>query len=278
MVPDRIAALMETHPLPAISQIILDVMHDLRDPQISTIDLAHKISHDQAISVKLLQVANSPFYGLSRRIGSIQEAVVVLGFDTVRTLVVAIGMLQTKISPAGCAFGRKQFWLHNLLVGLCAKEMARQIQVDHEQAFIGGLLHDIGQMGLLLCAQEKYQPLLEQGLTGDLLVEAEMRDFDFDHAAMGAHMAAHWNFPETIQLAIANHHVCDPAQPDPVADLVYAANWMHEMEQGGCDARTVVEIFPPSLRARLGLADSVLFAGLDEFGSEEATLLLDMLE
>ena len=272
---DAIDTMMASHPLPAIPLVVLEVVRGLDDAQISTTELAHMIGRDQSTSAKLLQVANSPFYGLSRHVATISEAIIVLGFNSVRTLAMAVGLMQVGVAASSAAFGRKQFWRHNLLVGLCAQRMAQDLLLDRDVAFAAGLLHDIGQMGLVVCRPDDYAAIMAGGVTGDDLVEAERRVFGFDHAALGARMAQRWNFPTLIRDAIALHHSHEPEHPEPMADLVYVANWMHEASQANLGEEGIIEFFPPGPRERCNIGMSTILAGLHMFESREVSALLD---
>jgi putative nucleotidyltransferase with HDIG domain len=176
--------------------------------------LAKRIAQDQAIAARVLRVANSPFYGLQSRVGSIHDAIVVLGLSSV-------------LSRAGCSrhhgpaggrcpeFSQSRFWRHVLGVAAAARALARPLRRPPEPLFVAGLLHDIGRLAMMTIYPEELCGVLADAQTRDCtLVEAEFRHFGFDHSTVGAELARRWNFPAEIIDALAWHH--DPARGVPV--------------------------------------------------------------
>ncbi|MHB1678425.1 MAG: HDOD domain-containing protein [Sulfuriferula sp.] len=254
------------HQLPAIPSVVLEVIDSFANTEISTALLANKISQDQAISAKLLQVSNSSFYGLSRQIGSIHEAVIVLGFDSVRTLTVAVGLIHSLSQVTGELLSRKQFWQYNIQVASCAQFLAKNLGQNPEIAFTSGLLHDIGQMAMALAYPDLYGRILDQGLAlGDGLVGLELSEFGFDHAMLGAEVAKHWNFPIIIQEAIKYHHTPGQNDKSSLADIVYAANFLHEQYRENKSEAEILSAFPEIIQTNLGLQQKTILAALATF-------------
>lgn len=196
------------HQLPAIPAVVQELIQNFDNPALDSQHLAQKISQDQALVAKVLRGANSAFYGLPRQVGSTQEAVVVLGFSTVRSLVLSAGFINafSASAPAACV-DREHYWQRSLAIAIYARAVAKCLHQDSETAFTAGLLHDIGLMVLDVCAHERFAVVWKnaQG-DGDELIQAERAAFGFDHAELGAEVARRWKFPTAIEDAIRYHY------------------------------------------------------------------------
>lgn len=206
-IPSIAEALRRLRELPSLPDAVGQLLLLLQRDDLDTRELADKIALDQAIAAKTLRLANSSFYGLSARVTSLQQAIAVLGMHSIRTLVTAIAMTGSLRAPALPGFDLRQFWRHALATAAAARALARCQQQNPETAFTAGLLHDIGVPVLATCFPPEYAAMdawrLAQGCSQS---EAEQACFGFDHAAMGAALAAHWRFPPAIQEAAAQHH------------------------------------------------------------------------
>ncbi|MBU1692154.1 MAG: HDOD domain-containing protein [Gammaproteobacteria bacterium] len=197
------------HQLPAIPAVVQELIQNFDNPALDSQHLAQKISQDQALVAKVLRVANSAFYGLPRQVGSTQEAVVVLGFGTVRSLVLSAGFIDAfSASTAAACVDREHYWQRSLVVATYARAVAKCLRQDPETAFSAGLLHNIGIMVLDLCAHERFAVVWQnaQNSDGDKLIQAERATFGFDHAELGAEVAHRWKFPAAIEDAIRYHY------------------------------------------------------------------------
>ena len=129
--------------LPALPAIVAELLGSLDRDDAGTKLLAEKLSHDQALTAKTLRLANSSFYGMQNKVTTIQQAIAILGFNSVRTLVVAASITGCFPMDGSGAFDFKAFWRHSVGTALCAKGLARHMSVNPDQAFMVGLLHDI---------------------------------------------------------------------------------------------------------------------------------------
>lgn len=230
--------LREIKQLPSLAAVVMQILHSFENTELDIAVLARQISQDQGLSARVLRVANSAFYGFSGKIGSINEAVVVLGFHNIRSLVSAAGIID-RLNVVSEHFDCRQFWQHNIGTGVGAKILAKTIGQDPEIAFTAGLLHDIGILVLLLYFPDEFKAVLACRRQRDCdLIEAERQVLDMDHARIGAEVAKHWKFPAAIQKAIQHHH--DPDRdPQALTDCVHLADVLGlALELGaGPDAR-----------------------------------------
>jgi len=208
----RDALFVALRDLPPLPSLVLELVESLGHEELSAAQLATKISQDQALAAKTLRLANSSFYGRGRRVGSVADAIGVLGLRTVRGVVTAAGLAGSFGRPAD--FDHDSFWRHSLASALCAQALASELgRDDAELAFTVGLLHDIGRLALASAFASAYAEVerwrREQDCSADV---AERGVVGIDHAELGGLIARHWNFSPAIVDAIREHHA-PPAAP-----------------------------------------------------------------
>ncbi|MFA5880997.1 MAG: HDOD domain-containing protein [Eubacteriales bacterium] len=204
--------------LPALPQITYRVLKLTSDPKTSIAELANTIVKDQVLTAKVLRMANSVYYGYARRIYSISEALIILGFSTVRNLVLAASVytvmdkeLQGYFLPKG------DLWKHCMSTALIARSLAKKVNYElPDQAFIAGLLHDIGKIVLNTYMKESFHSVIEKVNKENIpFMDAEQQILGFDHAIVGSRVAEKWNLPQELVEAIASHHSPSRAEINP---------------------------------------------------------------
>ncbi|OGS91669.1 MAG: hypothetical protein A2Z95_05695 [Gallionellales bacterium GWA2_60_18] len=236
------------HHLPAMPLVVREVMASFRNPNVGSAIMAHKIAHDQGLSARVLRVANSSFYGLAREVGSMQEAVTVLGFDTVRSLVVSAGFTHAFPASADGLFDRHAYWMHSFRVATYTEALAQCLGGTRQMSFTAGLFHDVGQLVLSICIPEKFSGLLaQQKNSGVSLIELEKAELGFDHAEIGAEMARRWNFPPEIEHAINYWHTPEHEPFEQINGLVHVAVLLGS----GLRGDDLMDRLPVTLRDRL---------------------------
>ena len=189
-------------PLPDLVTRLLGLLHQQdTEPR----DLELLLQNDQVLVAKMLAMVNSPFYGLNRSVNTVKEAVMVLGFRGVRSLVLATSTAKLLQRDFGC-YGHepKGLWLHAVCVASGARSLAKRLGLpadDAEQLFVCGLLHDIGKLLLVNFVQGGV------GLDPDQPAEVyERAMLGLDHAEAGAMVTQKWNLSREIQEVIRAHH------------------------------------------------------------------------
>ncbi len=239
--------------LPPLSAAVVDVLSSFERRDVDVNEIANKISLDQGMVTRVLRVANSAFYGFPSKVGTMHEAMVLLGFHNIRSLVVAAGLIGQLSPKEHSQFDHNLFWQHNIGTGVCARVLAGRLGKESELAFTAGLLHDVCRLVMEIACPEKFNAVVAHAGDHDTTMqEAEHAILGVDHAMIGFEVAKRWNFPVAIQLAIRDHH--QPRQESGVlADVVHVANVLcHALDIGN----TVGDRVPPlSLMAwqRLGL-------------------------
>lgn len=236
-------AVAKVRDLPSLPSVVVQLVRTFDQADVGVAELGAQISKDQALAAKTLRLANSSFYGLQSRVKTIDQAITVLGFDSVRSLVTAAGIVGQFGAPASGPFDFTSFWRHAVGTALCAKSLARLAGSSPEYAFVSGLLHDIGRLVLVTRFPQEYAAVLEhERLNNCDLVQAERKVLGLDHAVVGRALAQHWKFPELIQRAIGNHHA--PMRDDlgDIPSVVHVANVIvHALDLGGEED----ELVPP---------------------------------
>jgi len=227
---DEVAA--SVRDLPALPAVVMELIQSIGDANVNAEQLATKISHDQALAAKTLRLANSSFYGLSRRVTSIAEATTILGLRTLRSIATAAGLV-SGFSDAACkGFDFDAFWRHAIGSALCARSLAQALRLDEDAAFTLGLMHDIGRLVLVSRYPERYAAALDYQREHDCVVsEAERFAFGTDHAAVGAMVVERWHFAPSVVAAIAGHHDPQETTAKSLADVVHVAdNMAHALD------------------------------------------------
>ena len=195
--------------LPTLPIIIPRILRLVEDHRSSAADLAKVIGSDQALASRILRLANSAFYGFRREIVSINHAVVLLGFDTVKSIVLAATVLDTLgDGDVVSSFDREQFWLHVVTTAAAARILGRKLRVvDAETAFVAGLLHDLGKVVLDRFFYRHYAEAARLAAESPCPIrEAELALFSVDHAQVGRWLAERWRLPPAIIEPVAFHH------------------------------------------------------------------------
>ena len=190
-------------PLPAIATRLIEMAASTR---FSAQDLALTVSTDQALTMKILRLANSPFFGMPRRITSLRDAVVLLGFREVRSMALAACMMDATGAAHEETLDYGQFWCNSLVIGRLAQVLAEAEGHDRDAAFTAGVLHNVGRLALAQQRPREFMILLTQARAlGIALSEVERSSLGFTDAELGAAITRGWKFPDSLCDAVARH-------------------------------------------------------------------------
>jgi len=210
--------------LPSIPKVVQELIQSLGKDDVLTGDIARQLAADQVLSAKALRLANSAYYNVPRTIGTVDEALKMLGFLTVRTLVMSSGIAASFKPTPG--FDLKAFWRFSLHTAVAAKFLAKKAQLDPEQAFTIGLLHGIGRLVMESGAGAEMAALPRvSALPSPERAAVERQAFGYSFAEVGAELARRWNFPEAFVTAIEGSATPD-AEASPLACLIHVAAWL----------------------------------------------------
>lgn len=238
---ELIANLGELPPLPQVAAQVLRVS---ADPDATAEDLRKVIAMDQALTLQILKISNSAMFGMVREVTTLTQAIMTLGFSTIKSVVIA-SSAKNLYHRGGVGLQERLIWEHALVSAICSRAFARALRFPRlEEAFIGGLLHDIGKSVLGVKFPDHYATIQratynEQGLSLDL----ELESFGFDHAMVGEALVSRWNLAPSLQAAVRWHH--DPGQaPQPhreLTALVALANQLALEEKVGIGSPALLE-------------------------------------
>lgn len=208
--------------LPSMPVLLVEALQQINGQQDLT-TLIDKIILDPAMTLRILRIVNSPFYGMPREIGSLREAIVLLGFNRIRNVLVSFCFSNMLIARHK-DFNYRQFWHHSMAVAECARQLACLSGNSPDFAFTAGLLHDIGRLVIDRLFPDEFNQIIHESATTPL-IETERRILGFDHMSIGGMAAQHWNLPVAIQQAIEQHETPPEADTDKSLEwLIYTAN------------------------------------------------------
>lgn len=220
---DQIVARLKT--LPALPTVVCELLASFGNEEMDVGQLSRQIAWDQALTARLLRVANSSFYGLQSRVATINDAVVLLGFRAVRSMVLAVSVNSLFRADHCPGFDPQAYIRHSVGTALAARALAMLSNRNPELAFTAGILHDIGELALASCFAEQYAQVLAYREQHDCpLVVAERDILGIDHAAVGGLLSDIWRFPPTLHTAVAEHHAPSSATADSLADITHVAD------------------------------------------------------
>lgn len=234
-VPDKYRAIVDgLGQVPTLPAIVARVLEVLNTPHASADNAARLIGQDLALSAKVLRLANSAFYGIPRTIASVDQAIVILGFQTVRSLVMSASVMKL-LGKGSEHLDRRAIWRHSVAAALIsrivARKFGRRLGLDVEAAFMAALLHKIGILILDGTEGNDYRKVLEGALEADApsLPELEKLHLEIDHATVGGMLAERWGLPEELREPIA-FHLAPAASPhqSELASVVHLSSYLAE--------------------------------------------------
>lgn len=215
--------------LPSVPHIITEVSALLDSDRTSAADLCKVISKDQAIVAKILAVANSPLYGLPRRVSTIEFAVVIIGFEHMRNILVALSLVEAFKSRSTSTWDHQAYWMHSLLTATAAKRIADDLRYPKSgEVFTAGLLHDLGLVVLQRYMKNDFETILNNVESQQMRhLNAEEQVLNYTHQDIAEYLLERWNFPPYIIEAVLFHHKPSLAENGKVlASLIHLADYM----------------------------------------------------
>ena len=268
---DRIISRVED--LPTLPRTVLRITELVNDPKSSARDLARVITDDQVLAARLLKLVNSSFYGFPQRISTITGAIVLLGFDAIRSLLLTTSVFDLFSNSRKTSLLRQeQFWDHSLGCAVGAKVIGNHLRYDKvEELFVSGLLHDIGKIVEMIFLQQEFKEITH--LVKDqniLMIAAEENILGYSHPLVGKLLGERWNLPPKLTNIIMHHH-----QPSEAGRFVQEAAIVHladilcrslDIGYGGDNKMPPLDRAAwDTLRLKPGLIESIMAEILKEF-------------
>jgi putative nucleotidyltransferase with HDIG domain len=238
--------------LVTLPDVFIRINQLVENPDSTTADIASAVSQDPSFTVRLLRVANSPFYGFSTTVDTVPRAVSVIGTGQVRNLALATAVASTFAGLPNELVSMENFWRHSLYCALAARMLARQVRkCDADAVFTAGLLHDIGELVIFNRLPEQARESLQLVLDSEdemPVYQAEREVMGFDHAEVGGELARQWRLPGLLEECISFHHDIQRAQRYPLETaVVHIANVLALMAE--VDTLDMADVAPVDARA-----------------------------
>ncbi len=221
--------LSNVYNLPSIPKVMMEVSELLAKPTTTTAELSKVISQDQGLVTKILSIANSPLYGLPRKVSTIEFAILILGYGDIKNIVTALSMIESFKIKSDKNLDQKKFWAHSVITGVAAKRVAEDLgyRIGGE-AFIAGLLHDLGITVIHKFFHTAFEQICKDVETnGWTYYEAELENLGLTHREIGKFLAEKWNLPPSLVDTVLNHETPEKATENRVLTaVVHLADYM----------------------------------------------------
>lgn len=212
--------------LPSLPTIVVKLMQIVNSPESSADDAALLIEKDPALTSTLIRMANSAFYGMPRSTSSVSSAVVILGFNTIRSIALSTSIVKSFPQMIKSdSFNREHFWRHSIICALAAriiiKHQIYHLHIDPESAFCAGILHDIGKLIFEQFVPNDFFATCQYAMENKTSIyDAEKKILGITHAEIGRILADKWGLPIDLEHAIVYHHA--PVESNQATELVTA--------------------------------------------------------
>jgi HD-like signal output (HDOD) protein len=209
--------------LPSLPAIISRLIKVVNSPESSADDAAELIEKDPALTSKMIRLANSAFYGIPRSISSVSSAVVILGFNTIRSLALSASVMKFFSGSQNKTINKDRFWKHSIVTAMAAKIIVRHFinirMMDPESAFCSGILHDIGKLIFNEYMNSEYTDVCNYAVKNKVsLIDAETRLLGTNHAEIGKIISDKWSLPLDLEYTLVYHH--NPGNADNLQELI----------------------------------------------------------
>ena len=249
--------------LATLPEVTTQIIATVEDPKSSAGKLHKIIAHDPSLAARILKVINSAFYGMPGQVGNVDRAIVLLGLNAVKNIAVAASLGQLfRGVKLGEGFSAKDLWTHCIAVGVAARQLARNLKLPNaDEAFLSGLIHDVGILVELQTWPEKLQKICWTAKSsGAPFCAVEREILTVDHAALGMALADQWRFPKSCQQVAGFHH--DPAGASDeyrkLVAIVYVADTICCQSAKGFNLTAAKQELDPVLLSNLGIDNAAI--------------------
>tara|TARA_R110002167_G_scaffold25824_3_gene89220 strand:+ start:2876 stop:3700 length:825 start_codon:yes stop_codon:yes gene_type:complete len=233
----------ETPKLPNIPKVIQSLIEQFNDPHSNSDEISKKIQMDQVLSAKIMRLANSARYGAGRKVASIDSAVVMLGIDALKTLVIASGVTGAFKDIEG--FDKKVFWRDSFMIASISKLIAKHTNTDPETAFTCGMMHNIGEILIHIAYPDQAAKIDNLVAAGASRIDLQDNQFSCNFTEISAELAKRWNFPTDIVKAVKQQTAPNDFEDySPYSGIIYLASYLNDAFRANQEPETVLAEFP----------------------------------
>lgn len=267
--------------LPSLPTIFYEVEKEAMNPRSTMESIGEIIIRDQSLTSRLLALSNSAFYGFSRKVETIPHAIQLLGLKQMRDLVMATSVIEAFQGISTDLLEMKQFWIHSISCGVAAAELAKEkSDPNPERYFVGGLLHDVGRLALLVKLPSEMAVILTKHLETRIHTHfLEQEAFGFDHAGVGGGLVELWRLPAALGDMVRYHHTPEKSSIASIETaLVHLADiFTHALELGK-SGEAQIPVYQPRSWDRLGLEISAIDRVLERMEEKSRQLCSILME
>lgn len=261
--------------MPAFPKSVQRVVQLTSDINAPAKEIVRVIESDPIMTVKILKVINSAFYGLTQKITSIQRAVVIIGLNTIKNLALSVAAMGF-LNPANKAgFNTQDFLLHSLTTASICRLLAERLEIHQSECsdfFVAGLLHDFGKIIFAEFYPEEFKLALEKSAQQSIALHLTEKEFiGMNHAEAGKLLAEKWELGELLISAIDHHH--DTEKDNLLKDCVFTANQISKKIQFGFAGNPIVEDLSEHITSLFGLSLDELIIDLGDLSSVRSEAL-----
>ena len=240
--------------IPSLPSIVGKVLQIINHPNASAADISDYIEKDVGLASKVLKMANSAYYGIPQTISSVRSAIVILGFNTVKSLVLSSSVSNIFNNIETDAINPQNVWKHSVEVSMLSRLFAKEsfnVDTDPDIAFSSGLLHDVGLLAIGQCAPKDLEKLVAELPNYSSLIEAEEKVLGVNHLYLGDFLLEKWGLPEALRKPILYHYTPDEAEEFSMqARVIHVANFASCKLGSTClEAEPVPSLIEESLTA-----------------------------
>jgi putative nucleotidyltransferase with HDIG domain len=229
--------LRDIRTLPTLPHVAMQLMQQSESANSSMAEVAAIVERDPSVTTRLLKLVNSPFFGIRNEVASVHQALILIGMNNLRSLVLSTSVMDLfdQRGQVG-GFDRANLWRHSVATGVIARFIARETRgMDPDIAFTAGLIHDIGKVIIDRYLHPEFIKIVNLIEKQDYSMRyAERSVLGVTHNEIGMHLAMHWNLPEVLQECVAYHH--EPMEatnyPQAAAIITIANQMAHELNMG----------------------------------------------
>lgn len=263
--------------LPSLPEVVSKVTLLVQNPKSSAADLSEVISQDSGLTSRVLKLVNSAYYGFPKQISSIQHAIMILGFTTIKGLVLSSSIFRIFSSNSNLinTLDYVKFWKHSLLTAISSKRIYKELFFEEdENIFSAAILHDIGKIILDQYDQNNYANVIAEvpdQLYANQVLKAEQKYCEVTHPTIGHKVAESWNLPEVLSEVIKYHH--DPLKSEKyerIAIVVYLGNILSQLVLDLNEFNP--EVFDEKILAHIGLNENDLLVLYEDLHEESSQL------
>lgn len=255
--------------LPTLPNVVAKLLKVMEDPESKVEEVMQIVSEDQAMVTNILKLVNSASYSLSKKITNLSQAIVIMGFYNIKQLIIGTSVVNMFINHTKSDFSREEFWRHSVATASTARLISKKIKYPYpEEAFVGGLIHDIGKLILEQSLHKSFMKTLEYSKKNYIpLIKAEEEIIGINHAEVGSFFAQKWGLPEVYIDVLEKHHKSilknsslDDSEKKLLSIVKISNNFVKKKYIGNSGNQVITSLTPPYLkfiRITLGELDNL---------------------